>query len=137
MYFTNQKITTKFKEAISFYYSTTAKTIEDELIIGVVEIASFKEITQTHKAFLIKAIENIASQLNIVKMNDESKELIAEAQRLEEEAKAQNQEMMENMEELKAVQEEAEHREQEIHNLLQESERRETLLKAELEELKK
>ena len=66
----------------------------DELVIGVIEIASFKPITETHKTFLTKAIENIASQLNIVKMNDESHVLISESQKLEKGATAKNQEMM-------------------------------------------
>lgn len=106
----------------------------DELIIGVIEIASFKDITETHKSFLNKAIENISSQLNIVKMNDESKALIRESQMLEEEATAQNQEMMENMEELKAVQEEAENKEKKIQDLLEKSKEREAAIETQLNE---
>jgi F0F1-type ATP synthase membrane subunit b/b' len=90
----------------------------DEFIIGVVEIASFKPITDIHKAFLIRAIENISAQLNIVKMNKESQEMIAEYKQLEQEAKAKNQEMLENLEELKAIQEEAEKREKELNHIL-------------------
>ena len=104
----------------------------DELIIGVVEIASFKPISETHKSFLTKAIENISAQINIVKMNDESKIMIQESQMLEEEATAQNQEMMENMEELKALQEEAENKEKEIQDLLAKAKEREATVEAQL-----
>lgn len=106
----------------------------DELVIGVIEIASFKPISDTHKGFLTRAIENMASQLNIVKMNDESLLLINESQKLEQEATAKNQEMMENLEELKAVQEEAENKEQEINRLLEDTKKNESQLNIRLED---
>ena len=102
----------------------------DELTIGVIEIASFKDINETHKVFLSRAVENIASQLNIVKMNEESQHLINESQQLEREASSKNQEMMENLEELKAVQEEAENKEKQIIQMLEETRKKE----AEIEE---
>jgi len=106
----------------------------DELIIGVIEIASFKPISDTHKTFLNRAIENIASQLNIVKMNVESQLLINESQKIEHEASIKNQEMMENLEELKAVQEEAENREKQIIQMLEETRKKEVEIESKLKE---
>ncbi|MBI9069914.1 MAG: GAF domain-containing protein [Salinivirgaceae bacterium] len=50
----------------------------DEMVIGVVEIATFKEITDVHKEFLRKTIVNIAAQLNIVKLNSENQQVLEE-----------------------------------------------------------
>jgi hypothetical protein len=91
----------------------------DELVIGVVEIASFKEITNTHKSFLNKAIENIASQLNIVKINEESKALIQESKELEEEAIAKANEMSKNIIELNEALEKAKKNEETFKSLLE------------------
>jgi len=106
----------------------------DEFIIGVIEIASFKPIDDIHKSFLIRAIENISAQLNIVKMNKESQEMIAEYKLLEQEAKAKNQEMLENLEELKAIQEEAEKREEELNHILDNARKAKEDLKKKLQE---
>jgi len=105
-------ITDSFFSISSGLGSSTPKVLAlipmkvDELVIGVIEVASFKEITDTHKAFLTKAIENIASQLNIVKINEESKALIEESENLKNEAIEKNQELIKNIEELNAIIEE-------------------------------
>ncbi len=109
----------------------------DELVIGVIEIASFKTISETHKAFLTKSIENIAAQLNIVKMSNESQAMVGKYKKIEEESSAKNQEMLENLEELKAVQEEAEKRETEMQDLLDRARNNEDASKTELKESKK
>ncbi len=106
----------------------------DELTIGVVEIASFHPVNDMEKAYLIRAIENITSQLNIVKINDESQVLINESRKLEEEARQKNEEMRENLEELKAVQEEAEFKEKENIRLLAEAKQKQEELEAKLKE---
>jgi len=109
----------------------------DEDVIGVVELASFMLISETHKKFLFRAIENIASQLNIVKLNDESQILIKESRRMTEETEAKNQEMMENLEELKAVQEESQKKEDEINKLLEDAKKREIEIESKLIESNK
>lgn len=97
----------------------------DELTIGVIEIASFKPINETSKNYLRRASENIASQLNIVKMNEESQKIIEESKKLEQEARAKNQEMRETIEEMQALQEEDEQKDNEINKLLKEAQERE------------
>lgn len=106
----------------------------DELTIGVVEIGTFKKLNETQKEFLRRANENIASQLNIVKMNEESQTLIEESKKLEHEALAKNREMRETLEEMQAIQEEDEGKDLEYKKLLEVSKKREDEIKAELNE---
>lgn len=97
----------------------------DEMVIGVIEIASFKGIDDTGKNYLRRAAENIAAQLNIVKMNEESQKYIEESKKMEKEALAKNKEMRETIEEMQAIQEEDIHKDEEIQTLLKEAQERE------------
>jgi hypothetical protein len=92
----------------------------DETTIGVIEIASFHPFTAVNKEFLLTASENIAAQLNIVKMNNESQLLIESLKKLEEESNAKNQKMLGNIEELKVMQKESNQREAKLRELLDE-----------------
>ncbi|MDA3890608.1 MAG: GAF domain-containing protein [Salinivirgaceae bacterium] len=104
----------------------------DELVIGVIELASFKPISDTNKEFLKRATENIASQLNIVKMNEESQALIDESRKLEQETLSKNREMRETLEKMQAIQEEDEIKDKEIQKLLDEAKQREADAEAKL-----
>lgn len=50
----------------------------DQKVIGVVEIATFKVLSDTHKDFIRKALANIAAQLNIVKLNTDNQRVLEE-----------------------------------------------------------
>ncbi|MFW5761517.1 MAG: PAS domain S-box protein [Cyclobacteriaceae bacterium] len=88
--------------------------ISNEEIYGVIEIASFKEITDYQREFVEKNAESIASAIAAVKLNENTKKLLQESQMATEQLRAQEEEMRQNMEELAATQEEMKRRQDEL-----------------------
>lgn len=80
--------------------------ISNEVVEGVMEFASFREIEPYQISFLEKVGESIASSINAASVNERIKQLYAESQQQTEEMRAQEEEMRQNMEELAATQEE-------------------------------
>jgi PAS domain S-box-containing protein len=78
----------------------------NELIFGVVEIASFNTFQDYEMEFVQKIAESIASTISSVKVNARTQHLLEESQELTEQMRAQEEEMRQNMEELQATQEE-------------------------------
>ncbi len=78
----------------------------NEDIIGVIELASFKEFDDTDIEFLEKVSESIASTVISAKTNQQTKELLESSNQMTEEMQAQEEEMRQNMEEMQATQEE-------------------------------
>ena len=97
--------------------------IYNEKMMGVIEIASFKEILPYQMDFLSKVGENIAASVSAVKTNEAMKRLLSDATEQAEQMRAQEEEMRQNMEELQSTQEEM-HRKQKV---LSESEARNKL----------
>ncbi len=91
----------------------------DDEIIGVIEIASFKEIEKYQRDFIEKLTETIASTILNVRNNIKMKELFEQVNQQAEEMRAQEEEMRQNMEELLANQEENERKTTEIENFFQ------------------
>ncbi|GAA5025424.1 hypothetical protein GCM10011506_10060 [Marivirga lumbricoides] len=93
----------------------------DEKVIGVLEIASFSELLPYQITFVERLAESMASTFITLKMNEQTKELLSQAQQQAEEMLAQEEEMRQNMEELEATQEEMRRKErqflEEIENL--------------------
>ncbi len=79
--------------------------IVDEKTIGVLEIATFKVITDSHKDLIEKAASNIAGQLNIVKMNDETKNMLSNYKHFEQELKQKDEEFRQMKEEIEILRE--------------------------------
>ncbi len=75
-------------------------------VVGIIEMASFKEFTETDVEFLEKVGESIASTILSAKTNQKTKELLESSRQMTEELHAQEEEMRQNMEEMQATQEE-------------------------------
>ncbi len=90
--------------------------LNDE-VLGVVELASFREFAPYQVDFIKKLCENIASTISTVKVNDKTGKLLDSAQQTAEELKAQEEELRQNMEELEATQEEMHRKQQELEQI--------------------
>lgn len=88
--------------------------IYNDLIYGVIELASFTVPEKHVVLFFEKAAENIASVLSNLKSNEKNNQVLANLQVQSEEMKAQEEEMRQNMEELMATQEEMNRRQKEF-----------------------
>lgn len=88
----------------------------NDIIMGVIEIASFNTIPEYQIDFLLTLGENIASTILNVRTNEQTQHLLDESKVRSDELSAQEEELRQNMEELQATQEEAERREREMAN---------------------
>jgi PAS domain-containing protein len=77
----------------------------EEQVIGVIEIASFKNIEKHQIEIIEKAANNYASALYIIKQNKKTQELLEASNFQTNELEAQSEELRQNMEELSAIQE--------------------------------
>ena len=80
----------------------------NEVVVGAIEIASFKELQQYEIDFVFKLGETIAGAVQNVKVNERTKKLLQESLEQEEHMRAQEEEIRQNMEEMQATQEEME-----------------------------
>lgn len=94
--------------------------IENEIIYGVLELASFDTLAQHKIDFIEKIAENIATTLSTVETNKRTQILLSESQDLTLKMKEQEEEMLQNLEELQATQEEMRRRELQKENELKE-----------------
>jgi hypothetical protein len=78
----------------------------NNIVYGIIEIASFDLFEPYKIAFLDKIAESIASAIGLEKINQQTKKLLEETQIQSEAVKAQEEEMRQNLEELYATQEE-------------------------------
>jgi CHASE3 domain sensor protein len=92
----------------------------NEQVLGVLEIASFQPFAAHQITFLETVGEVIASAVATVRMNAQTKQLLAQSQEGTEALRAQEEEMRQNMEELQATQEEMQRKAQEYEAVIQE-----------------
>ena len=78
----------------------------NDVIFGVMEIASFNHLEKHEMEFVQKLSESIASTISAAKINERTKRLLEESQQQSEELKSQEEEVKQNMEEMTATQEE-------------------------------
>jgi len=106
----------------------------DQLIIGVIEIASLNEVNEFHKEFLFRSLENIASQLNIFRMNDESISKMMHYKSREEKALTENRTLVETLSAIKYEYEDIKNQESDLRMALSVAKKQIKTLKNNLEE---
>jgi HAMP domain-containing protein len=96
--------------------------IVNEVIVGMIEIASF-EVLESHKIeFINKITESIASTISSVKTNEKTKTLLEQSQLLTADLREQEEEIRQNMEEMNATNEEMERKERSMIDKIKELE---------------
>lgn len=108
--------------------------IVNEEVYGIFEIASFKTLEQYQIDFMLEMGENIAMQLNSLKNNEKTKQLLAEMQEQSQQLHSQEEEMRQNMEELQATQEQQERLERELRAELNQVQKDKESLERQLEQ---
>ncbi|UZR94473.1 Cache 3/Cache 2 fusion domain-containing protein [Chondrinema litorale] len=96
--------------------------ILNDVVYGIMEIASFEKLEEFKVQFVLRIAESIASTLSMVQTNEKTHKLLKKTQQMTEELRSQEEEMRQNVEELQATHEEMN--------------RREKLLRDEIEDLK-
>jgi len=79
---------------------------KEDQITGVIEIASFNELSKHEIEFVEKIGESIAATMVTVKLHEQTTALLEESKKRSEEISQQEEELRQNLEELKATQEE-------------------------------
>ncbi len=78
----------------------------DEVVVGVLELASLSDIPEHKQAFITKVGESIAATLRSVRINQQTQLLLTQTKQQAEEMSAAEEELRQNMEELQSTQEE-------------------------------
>lgn len=92
----------------------------DELIIGVIELASFRKVESYKVGLVEKVASNMTSVISIMKASTASMEAIEAAKQQNEELRTAEEEMKQNMEEMQATQEDLK-RQAEVNEIMQKS----------------
>jgi len=80
----------------------------DEKVFGIVELASFKKFTSLEIEFIKRIANNIAGNLNNIRMNEHSASLIKKFKTQTQEMMEKEEEMRQNLEEMEAIREQYE-----------------------------
>lgn len=107
----------------------------EDLVVGVIELASFKVYQDYEIKFLEKVGESIASTIITTRNNQKNKELLEKSNLLTEQMRAQEEEMRQNLEEMQATQEEMHRKNKEIERLLAVADDKEAQLQKQLNEI--
>ena len=107
----------------------------EDVVVGVIELASFKVYREFEINFFEKVGESIASTIITTRNNQKNKELLEKSNILTEQMRAQEEEMRQNLEEMQATQEEMHRKNTEIERLLQVADQKETQLQKQLQEI--
>ena len=91
----------------------------NNVVEGMVELASFQKFAPHEIEFLKKLGETIASFIQSNRINTQTKRLLADSQQAEEELRSQEEEMKQNLEELAATEEEMARKEKEYQSIIE------------------
>jgi methyl-accepting chemotaxis protein len=80
--------------------------IANEKVTGVLEIASFTQLEQYKRDFIVKLSESIASYISNIRVTEKTNKLLRSAQESTEMLRSQEEELRQNLEEMSALQEE-------------------------------
>ncbi len=108
--------------------------IHNDVVEGVIELASFKALEQYKLEFLEKLGTNIAAWSSGDRVNQRTRQLYEESQLQGQKMKEQEEEMRQNLEELAATQEDMKRKEAELKKLLAKS--NEQFIQQSLQEIK-
>jgi methyl-accepting chemotaxis protein len=100
----------------------------NEMIFGIIEIASFTILEKYRVDFIEKIGESIATSISNAKVNEKTQKLLQESQQQAEMLRSQEEEMRQNMEELAATQEEMERKAMEMDQIREEEKNRNDVL---------
>ena len=90
---------------ISLHHVVLVPLIQDNVCVGVIEIASIGKMEEHKIQFIEKIAESLASVVTIIKANEKSNMMLEQNNIQAEELHAQEEEMRQNLEELMATQE--------------------------------
>ena len=107
----------------------------EDLVVGVIELASFKVYQDFEIKYMEKVGESIASMIITTRNNQKNKELLEKSHILTEQMRAQEEEMRQNLEEMQATQEEMHRKNKEIERLLEVADEKEAQLQLRLKEI--
>ncbi len=109
--------------------------LANDIVYGVIEIASFKEFQNHEVNFLLEVGENIALTVRSIKTNEQTQTLLYETQAMAEQMKTQEEEMRQSMEEIAATQEELTRREGELKDEIRAKDEQIAALEQQLQKL--
>jgi len=92
--------------------------LNNEDVVGVIEVASFDCMAQQVMEYIEKAAESLASAIANVRTNERTQRLLEQSKLYAEEMSAQEEEIRQNMEEMQASQEEVERKTQEYEETI-------------------
>jgi ligand-binding sensor domain-containing protein/predicted transcriptional regulator len=104
---------------ISLHHLILVPLLQDDVCVGVIEVASIDKLDDHKVRFIEKVSESLASVVAIIKANEKSNMMLEQNEVQAEELRAQEEEMRQNMEELLATQESSQKRIKEIEDELQ------------------
>ncbi|MBQ9470648.1 MAG: GAF domain-containing protein [Bacteroidales bacterium] len=104
--------------------------VANDMVLGVIELASFLPFEPTHIEFVEKSSASIAQTLSTTRTQQRTQDLLSRTQQQAEEMKAQEEELRQNLEELEAIKEEVEKQNDIIRTTQTEIEQEQMLLQA-------